>query len=149
MRMTKTQRVAQLEKAIKHTIDIYGIKLITGEYIRDWSGKGDDICGCAIGAAILSTAKDKEKLLDIVKYNSHKPLHEFGDFALEIINDGITKQDLIDFEAGYEGWNKKDASRRGVFSSPFTAKEKFRSTSLFYKAGVRLAKQREQQKLNK
>lgn len=104
--------------------------------------------GFVIGAAILSTAKDKEKLLDIIKSAGPKPLHEFGNYALEIINDGITRQDLIDFEAGYEGWSRSQASHRGVFSSPFKQKEKFRTTSLFYKAGVRLAKQREQQKVN-
>lgn len=134
---TAAKRVAQLEKSIMNGIAKYGIKLVDGEYIT--MNYTDDICGCAIGSAILSTARNQEEFTKLFDKYADLSLYKIGDIALEIVNNGITKQELIDLEAGFEDWTADIGRDCGVFSK---VSKEINIRSAFYQAGQRLRTKR-------
>lgn len=134
------KRAATLEKMIIQGIAKYGIKLVDGNYFN--IDENDDICGCAIGSALLSTARNKEEFLKLFNTYDEMPVKDIGQIALKVINNGIIKQELIDLEAGFECWTENDVKFHhppGVFPSPNKTVD---INSAFYQAGQRLRAKR-------
>lgn len=127
----ENKRAQKLEKAILEAIAKFNIKLKSEVYIEL---KNQDICGCAIGAAIMSTAKDNDQLNDILNRYNKLSVFDAGKVALEIVNDGITAEDLKDLEAGFEGW-RSNTTQLGAYPN-----FEINLDSEFYKLGQRLAK---------
>ena len=119
-------RMERLEKDIQRVV-AKGLKLRTGSYLV----RGDQ-CACAIGCAVVQAVARKskkglaatvERVWQDMLESSHRarPSNKaWYDYAAKLVNYGVTPQDLVDLEAGFEGTDSFTPEGVNVhFSSPF------------------------------
>lgn len=133
----KQARVFALEKAIIKTIKKHGLKLNRGAYAENLGKPG--ACVCAVGAALMSRldAKTVQVKLDSLTtstvvggmFHTEEQRHAIMRWAARVVNEGVTKADLVQLELGFES----NTAYCDEFGEPDRS-------SPFYKLGRRLKK---------
>lgn len=90
-------RVAFLEEQILAGLKRHGARLMPGSWVdKDVNGKP---CACAVGAAILSASEAFDGTRDYLMWSG---AHEVITKAQELLDRGITEENLLHLEAGFE-----------------------------------------------
>lgn len=114
--MSKPKRMtpATLERWIRTGMKRHGLRLSTVDGYVDEKGT----C-CAIGGALAYAAKTPEELRSI-SAGLCGELGEPAPAAARLLNHGATEEDMINLEAGFEGWRCRWSAGVEVgFSGPF------------------------------
>lgn len=138
--LEKTVRALALEKAIVAALRKHGARLRHGEYMDKVGTRG--ACVCAVGAALLARSKTKKDAQAFMKRLDERAVETFGGslvhpmesrveimrWAAEVVDEGITEEDLKQLECGFEGGHGYSLLARPDGGSPF------------YQLGKKLAK---------
>lgn len=139
-KMTKVERAKLLDKQIAQALTTGRFRLSLGDgYLAKIFTNPKMMCGCAVGAALASVAKTRPALQKIYQQTERaNGSTQIGDLAVELVNEGITRDDLGHMEAGFEGWGTTTPEFVAGINGQFVT---FSDHNPFYRLGRRLRQQ--------